>query len=454
MAKVQRLDSQGLTVGRYGWRLIPRMPFKLKSLLLLPEHQRIATLNSLSSTQCKKLLYDWEFWARANQLPPEGDWLIWFLLAGRGFGKTRTGAEHTRRQVETGQAGRIALVANTPADVRDVMIEGESGLIAVSPPNKTPIYEPSKRRLTWPNGAMALAFSSYEPDQLRGPQFDFAWCDELASWKYPRETFDNLMFALRLGNHPRAVVTSTPKPIKLVKELIEQNTTAVTRGSSYENRANLAEAFFSTIIARYEGTRTGQQEIYAEIMEEAEGALWSRDLIELSRTQTPPEFIRVVVAIDPAVTSTEQSDETGIIVAAIDSDRQGYVLKDVSGRYSPDGWAKKALEVFDEFQADRIIAESNNGGEMVSFTLRTVRKSAPITLVHASKGKAARAEPVAALYEQGKIHHVGAFSELEDQLCTWEPNSGDKSPDRLDALVWAFTELIIEAKRRPNVVIV
>mgnify|MGYP005813666031 CR=1 FL=1 len=413
---------------------------------------RTEAIQQLEPSQAEALRYCWPFWARANQLPPDGDWLTWLLLAGRGFGKSRTGAEETRRGVASGEYKRIALIATTPADVRDVMIEGESGILAVTPEAERPSYEPSKRRLTWPNGAMALAFSSYEPDQLRGPQFDFAWGDELAAWKYAHETWDNLMFALRLGDHPRVVVTTTPKPIEIVQRLLELPTTATTRGSTYDNIANLAPSFISTIRDRYEGTRTGRQEIYAELMAESEGALWTRTMIETTRVAEAPEMQRIVVAIDPAVTSTEQSDETGIVVAGVGrEDGHGYVLSDASGRYSPTGWAERAIELFHKFSADRIVAESNNGGDMVALTLRTVDRSVPIKLVHASRGKAARAEPVVSLYEQGRIHHVPAFPSLEDQLCTWEPHSGDKSPDRLDALVWALTELIVDSKGRPNV---
>lgn len=406
----------------------------------------------MSPEEARDLLFDWRSWAREKQLPPLGDWLIWLLLMGRGSGKTRTGAEETRRGVAAGEYGRIALVGKTPADVRDVMVEGDSGLITIAPPESRPIYTPTKRRLEWPNGATALAFSSYEPDQLRGPQFDFAWCDELGAWKYPDETWDNLMFALRLGEHPRVVVTTTPKPIQLLRKLLAQPTTVATRGSSYENRANLAPAFFETIIARYEGTRTGRQEIYAELLDEAEGALWKRDWLDLTRIREAPDLQRIVVAIDPAVTSGDKSDETGIVGGGIDENRHGYLLADESGRYTPDGWARKAIELFHRLGADRIIGEVNNGGDMVEHTLRTVDATIPYKAVHASRGKQARAEPIAALYEQGKIHHVGAFSELEDQLVTWEPNSGERSPDRLDADVWLFTELALGSRFRLEVV--
>jgi predicted phage terminase large subunit-like protein len=369
---------------------------------------------------------------------------------GRGAGKTRSGAEWIRQRVLSGSSGRIALVAQTPADVRDVMVEGESGILTISPPWDMPVYEPSKRRLTWANGAFALAFSSYEPDRLRGPQFDTAWCDELASWKYGRETWDNLMFTLRLGRHPRVAVTTTPKPIKLVRDLMARTDCVVSRGSTYDNMANLPQQFFQTIMNQYEGTSLGRQEIYAEVMDEAEGALWSRDWLDLYRVSTAPDSLnRIIVAIDPAVTSHDQSDETGIVAVGLGENDNIYVLDDLSGRYTPDGWARAAIGLYDKLRADLIVGEVNNGGDMVEYTLRTVSSTIPYKAVHASRGKKARAEPVAALYEQGKVHHVGSFPDLEDQMCTWEPLSSDGSPDRMDALVWAASELVQTG--RPNV---
>jgi phage terminase large subunit-like protein len=369
---------------------------------------------------------------------------------GRGAGKTRSGAEWIRQRVEAGLSKRIALVAQTPADVRDVMVEGESGLLKISPSWNMPLYEPSKRRLTWPNGAFALAFSSYEPDRLRGPQFDTAWCDELASWHYSRETWDNLMFTMRLGEEPKVAVTTTPKPIRLLRDLIDRPDCVVTRGSTYDNIQNLPPQFFQAILNRYEGTSLGRQEIYADILEEAEGALWDRDWLDRFRVRHIPEGLqRIVIAIDPAVTSHEQSDETGIIAVGLGEHENIYVLEDWSGRYSPNGWASAAISLYDKLDADLIVGEVNNGGDMVEYTLRTVDSAIPYKAVHASRGKQARAEPVAALYEQGKGHHVGTFGELEDQLCTWEPLSSDKSPDRMDALVWAVSELVQAG--RPNI---
>ncbi|MDR9392599.1 MAG: terminase family protein, partial [Trueperaceae bacterium] len=377
--------------------------------------------------------------ARPNQLPPEGSWTTWLLLAGRGFGKTRTGAEFVRSEIENNRAHRVALIAPTAADTRDVMIEGESGLLNVCPPWNRPKYEPSKRRLTWPNGAIATMYSADEPERLRGPQHDLLWADELAAWRYP-QAWDMAMLGLRLGT-PRAVVTTTPKPTKLIQALTKSDTVAITRGSTFDNRANLAPAFFEQIIQKYEGTRLGRQELYAEVLTDTPGALWTRDLIEAAHaTSDPPELVRVVVAIDPAVTSGEESDETGIIVAGIDHDKHLHVLEDGSMRGTPSEWATKAVRLFDQYAADRVVAETNNGGDLVEATLRTVRRNLPYRKVTATRGKRMRAEPIAALYEQHKAHHHGNLSTLEDQMVTFTPDTID-SPDRLDALVWAATEL-------------
>jgi predicted phage terminase large subunit-like protein len=323
------------------------------------------------------------------------------------------------------------------------MIEGESGILRISPPWFRPEYEPSKRRLTWPNGATATTYSAEEPDQLRGPNVDGAWCDELAAWKYAQEAWDMLMFTLRAGSDPRAVVTTTPRPTKIVRDLVAASTSHVTRGRTYDNAANLAPAFMKQITAKYAGTRLGRQELDAEILDDNPGALWKRDQIEASRTTKPPDaFSRVVVAIDPAVTHSEDSDETGVIVGALGKDGHGYILEDASLKASPDGWARAAVTGYHKYHADRIVAETNNGGEMVEHTLRTIESTIPYRAVHASRGKLTRAEPVAALYEQSRVHHVGAFPALEDQMCQWTP--GDSSPDRMDALVWLLTDLMID----------
>jgi predicted phage terminase large subunit-like protein len=405
---------------------------------------------SLSDRELEVLEYEWLEWARDNQKPPPGDWRTWLLLAGRGFGKTRTGAETVRLAVTEFGFRRIALVAPTSADARDVMVEGESGILATSPPWDMPLYRPTKRRLIWPNGAIATTFSADEPERLRGPQHDLAWCDELASWRYP-EAWDMLMFGLRLGRDPRVIVTTTPKPTKIIRELVGDSTTVITRGSTYDNRSNLAPAFLHQIIKKYEGTRLGRQEINAEILDDVPGALWNRTLLEELRWpvyQSVPDLVRIVVAIDPAATSGEDADETGIIVAGKDEDGCGYVLEDLSGHYAPAEWARTAITLYRKHKADRVVAEVNNGGEMVEATLRIVDPNVSFTPVHASRGKVIRAEPVAALYEQHRVRHVGTFPTLEDQMCGFTTDldriAAGLSPDRVDALVWAFTDLLVE----------
>lgn len=393
---------------------------------------------ALTPDERAALLYTWRAMARPSQIAPPGDWLTWLVLAGRGFGKSRTGAEWLREQVDAGLTARAALVGRTAADVRDVMVEGDSGILAVFPPGQRPRYEPSKRRLTFHTGAIATTYTADEPDLLRGPQHDTAWVDEVATFRYP-ETWDNLQLGLRMGPRPRQVVTTTPRPVRIMRDLLKAPTTVVTRGTSYENRANLAPAFFAQIVARYEGTRLARQEILGQLLDDVPGALWRRDMIQ--RAILPlPDMRRVVVAIDPAVTSGEEADETGIIVAGKTVTGSYCVLADHSGRFTPDGWARRAIHAFQEFRADRIIGEVNNGGEMVEFTLRTVSPQVPYRAVHATRGKLIRAEPIAALYEQGRVFHVGDFPDLEDQLCNWTQDSGE-SPDRLDALVWAMSEL-------------
>jgi phage terminase large subunit-like protein len=373
---------------------------------------------------------------------------------------TRTGAEWVRRLVESGRAGRVALVAATAADARDVVVEGASGLVSICPPWNRPLYEPSKRRLTWPNGAIASLYSADEPDRLRGPQHDAAWTDELAAWRYP-EAWDQLMFGLRLGTDPRVIVTTTPRPTPLVRQLISLPTTVVTRGTTYENRSHLAGAFYDSIVRQYEGTRMGQQELLAELLDDNPGALFRRDDIEKARVREAPPLVRMVVAIDPAVSTGESSNETGIVVAGLGSDGHGYVLADVSGRLTPYEWAQRAVDSYHAHRADRIVAEKNQGGALVESNLRTVDPRIPYKGVTATRGKKTRAEPAAALYEQGRVHHVGCFPKLEDQMCAWDPSaevarsrresvmaaaSRSTSPDRMDALVWALTELLIEAQ--------
>ncbi len=389
--------------------------------------------------------------ARPSQLPPEGDWRTWLIMAGRGFGKTRTAAEWVRREVQAGRMKRVALVGSTASDVRDVMVQGESGLLEVCRRAGFGVtYNPSLRKLTFANGAVAFTYSADEPGRLRGPQHDGAWSDEIATWRYA-DSFDQLQFGLRLGANPRQIATTTPRPIKLVRELIANPSTAVTRGSTYDNRANQAPAFFEQIITKYEGTTLGRQELMGELIEDVEGAHWTRALIDNHRAKYGhvPEMKTIAVAVDPATTHGEDSDETGLAVAGLGTDGDCYVFH-ISGHIlSPHSWATKAIGLYEPFFANEIVAESNQGGEMVRGTILNAAKDLPlnprIRLIHASKGKKVRAEPVVALYEQGKVHHIGSFPEAEDQMCVF-PVSDDLD-DQVDALVHAITA-VAPAQRR------
>lgn len=335
----------------------------------------------------------------------------------------------------------MALVGRTAADVRDVMVEGPSGILSVCPPWARPKYFPSKRRLVWPSGAIATTYTADKPDQLRGPQHDAAWGDEVAAWRYD-DAYDQLMFGLRQGNNPQAVFTTTPRPTKLVKALLSGPDTIVVTGSTYDNAANLAPQFIDRIIQRYEGTRLGRQEIYAAILDDNPGALWNRALLEKHRVRKMPELTRIVVAIDPSASSKDGAAEAGIVVAGLGTDEHAYVISDDSLRGTPAEWAGAGVTAYHTWKADRVVAEVNNGGEMVEHTLRTVDATVSYRAVRASRGKQPRAEPISALYEQGKVHHVGMFAELEDQMCEWVP--GETSPDRMDALVWGLTELMLD----------
>lgn len=411
--------------------------------------QRAATLARLSDSEALALAHDWPAWARPEQLAPPGDWFVWLILAGRGWGKTRTGAEFVRDRVERGVARRIALVARTAADTRDVMLEGESGLLNVFPPHQRPLYEPSKRRVTFHTGAVATLYSADEPNLLRGPQHDTAWADELASWSYP-EAWDHLVFGLRLGL-PRAVVTTTPRPTELIRALTKRPSTRITRGSTYDNARNLARSFLDEVRAKYEGTRLGRQELYAELLDDTPGALWTRAMLERAFSRTrPPALRRVVVAVDPSVAGDGGGDECGIVAAGLTHESEPWVLRDGSGHMSPEAWARRACDLAAELEADCLVAEANNGGALVESVIRSAwadpKKLPPrIKLVHAKRGKALRAEPVAALYEQARVRHVAGLHALEDELCTWSSGEGAPSPNRLDALVYALTELCLSA---------
>lgn len=423
-------------------------------LASLSDEEREEFMSGLAPEVLAKLKYDWNFWARPNQVEPTGDWTTWLILAGRGFGKTRTGAEWVRANVcgdtplSPGRCKHIALVAETAPDARDVMVEGPAGLLACHSKDFRPTYFPSKRSIEWPNGAQAILFNAVEPDQLRGPQFDLAWCDELAKWRYAQATWDQLQFGLRLGPHPRQIVTTTPRPIPVVRRLINDENCVVTRGRTYDNAANLAAPFLRQIEERYGGTRLGRQELEGEVLDDIPGALWNREIIDQARRPDAPELDRIVIAVDPAATSGEEADETGIVAVGIATDAdgytRGYVLADRSLRGTPEEWAKAAIGLYREYDADRIVAEKNQGGEMVEAVLRTVDRTAPITLVSATRGKVVRAEPISALYEQGRVHHVGRLDKLEDQMCMFSRDvdrSSGNSPDRVDALVWGLTAL-------------
>jgi phage terminase large subunit-like protein len=407
-----------------------------------------AAIGNLSAAEAEGLRCDWDWWARDNQRAPAGAWANWLILAGRGFGKTRTGAEMVRYW--TKDFPLVNLIGATAADARDIMIEGESGILALCGRHERPLYVPSKRRLEWPNGARSLIFTADEPERLRGKQHMKLWADELASWRRP-EAFEQAMLGLRLGALPQVVITTTPKPVKLIRELIANPETVVTRGSTYDNRAHLAPGYFAQIIKRYEGTRIGRQELNAELLEEIEGALWSLAMIEDARVLEAPDLTRIVVAIDPATTSGEDSDETGIVVAGRGVDGHAYVLRDLSCRLSANGWGNRAINAYRELRADRIIAEVNNGGDLVGDIIRGIDRDISYRAVHAARGKVVRAEPISALYEQKKVHHVGLFADLETQMCSFVPDHLDGSPDRVDALVWALTDLMVDREPEPNI---
>ena len=410
------------------------------SLALQPESTRAAILDDYNDDEIQALLYDWSFWARPSQQSPPGDWFCWLLLAGRGFGKTRAITEWARAKAEALPGAHLAIVGETKADVRDILVEkGESSILEISPPWFMPEYEPSKRRLTWPNGAYATLYSGDEPDQLRGPQHDAAIVDELAKYKYPQETWDNLEFGLRSGKHPQVAVATTPRPIPIIKALLNDPDVVASRGSSYENIHNLAPTFIKRVIRRYEGTRLGRQELHAELLEDDPRALWKRDRIEELRVTQAPDLVRVVVGVDPPGGSTE----CGIVCGGIGANGDAYILEDRSLQASPNTWGREVVTCYHGNKAGRVLGEANFGGDMVETILRTIDGSISYQAVHASRGKAVRAEPCAGLYEQGRVHHVGQLPGLEDEMCTWVPGVTKESPNRIDALVWVLTELIL-----------
>lgn len=412
----------------------------------LPPAQQESELAKLSNEAQAALLHDWRFWGRPDQFPPDGDWLTWLILAGRGWGKTRTGAELVKEWAEA-EPCRIALVGLTAADARDVMVEGESGILAVHPEGTKPLYEPSKRRLTWPNGTIATCYNASEPDQLRGPQHHKAWVDEPAKFPSAQELWDQLIFGLRLGHKPQIVATTTPRPIPFIRRLMQDASTRITRGKTMDNRQNLAAGAVDAMIERYQGTRLGRQELDGEIVDDVVGALWTRAMLDATRVSLAPEMSRVVVAIDPSGTNgNDEGDDVGIVVAGRGIDGRAYVLADNTCKLSPDGWARMAITAYHRFAADRIVAERNFGGAMVEAVIRSADRSVPYKEVVASRGKAARAEPISALYEQGRVSHVGAgLADLEDEmvLMTAAGFAGEGSPNRTDALVWALSEVML-----------
>jgi phage terminase large subunit-like protein len=424
-------------------------------LAMLPEAERTALIKQLSTEARARLRYQWDFHGRPAQHPPPGNWLTWLILAGRGFGKTRTGAEWVRRQVcgatpfAPGRYRNIAVIAETAKDARDVMIEGPSGILACHPLDFRPDYEPSKSRITWKNGAVATVYNATEPDQLRGPEHDLAWGDELCKWAYARETYDQMMFGLRQGNPPRCLITTTPRPIPLLKEIVADEATEITKGVTLDNADNLAPSFIRQIQRKYEGTRLGRQELNAEILDDIPGALWTRPILDDCRIKPEkmPEMSRVVVGVDPSGTSGEDDDgaDIGIIVAGRGIDGRGYVIADFTCKLSPDGWARRAITAYHRHEADRIVAETNYGGAMVKAVIKSADASVPYKEVKASRGKVARAEPIAAMFEQGRIHLVGGFPELEDEMVLMTPNGyvGELSPNRVDAMVWALSEVML-----------
>ncbi|CAJ0851856.1 hypothetical protein AMST5_00480 [freshwater sediment metagenome] len=417
-------------------------------------------LDDFSARELARLLNDWEFIARRDQWPPDLaanglPWRVWLILGGRGAGKTRAGAEWVkglalrREQFCLRPIGRIALIGETAADVRDVMIEGVSGLLAVHGKRDRPRWESSRRRIVWDSGAVAQAFSAEDPESLRGPQFDAAWCDELAKWRYARETWDMLQFGLRLGDWPRQLVTTTPRPTPLLKELIAHPATALTRALTRENAANLAPSFLETMISQYAGTRLGRQELDGELVEERKDALWTREMIESLRVKEAPSLSRIVVAVDPPASSGKRADNCGIVAAGVDASGFVYVLEDATiSAARPAQWARAAIALYHSLSADALVAEVNQGGEMVRAVLNEADPAAPVTMARATRGKYLRAAPVAQLYEQGRVKHVGALPDLEDEMCDFglDGLSSGRSPDRLDALVWAITALALSPK--------
>jgi len=434
------LTLEQLPPEKYSWKQV---------LATLPEKTQREFLSSFSDSELNPFQQDYFLGARREQFAPLDDfWFLWIIMTGRGWGKTFTGANWITDGHLEGTLQNSCIVAATSADLRRFCIEGPSGILSVAPPHFMPEYKPALNKLIWPNGTFTHLHTSEKPERLRGPNYDGAWCDELSYWRYLDDAWDNLMFTLRFGAHPRCVITMTPRPIKLVRELIQRADARITRGSLYENANNLSTQFVERVEERYGGTRLGRQEISGELLEDIEGALWSHDLIDKTRAKEHGLLTRVGIGVDPSTTSGEKADETGIIAAGRNKKKNGFVLGDHSMRGTPDEWAAKVVWAYYEHDADFVVAEKNQGGEMVASVIHHKDSTIPVKLVHASKGKIARAEPVSAIYEQGKVSHIGSFPILEDQMCFYIPGEVSESPDRMDALVYVLTELIIKAQKR------
>lgn len=399
----------------------------------------------------------WGAHARASQRPPDWDWDVWMALAGRGWGKTRTGAEWAITKARTEERG--ALIGPTAADTRDILVTGESGILACAPATFRPVYEPSKRRLTYPNGSIQMCYSADEPDRLRGPQHHYGWFDEMAAWRYLQGAWDMAQLGMRLGGHPQIFVTTTPRPLPLIKLLLKDERTAVSRGSTYDNLHNLAPTFRRAVVAKYEGTELGRQELNAEVLAELEGALLAQRHIDGARVDVAPELTEIVIGMDPA--GTGNGDETGLVVVGRGPEKQNYVLHDGSERLSVQGAASRAWQLYDQYSASLVVVEDNGGKDWIEAVMRMAWKerygteAGPPRLrrVNASQGKRLRAQPVAMRYEQGKVSHVGYLPQLEDQLTTWIPEEDPKSPDRLDAMVHGVQYLMTKYDRNQTIAV-
>lgn len=410
----------------------------------MPDEARENIIAALSDDDAVSASEDWFLQARREQMPPGWLWTFWLIMAGRGFGKTWGGAHWLINEITEGNGTHSGIIAATAEDLRRYCIEGPSGIMSLAPSWFYPEYQPSKTQIVWPDGSVTLLFTSEKPERLRGPNLDKVWCDELASWKKLDETWNMLQFCLRRGENPQALITTTPRPKKVIRELVSRkdSNVAITVGPMHDNAANLSPDFIKTVEAQFKGTKLERQEIYGDLLDEFEGALWNYTLLDQTRVKEAPHFLRKGVGVDPAISSAEGADLTGIISGGLSINKEGFVTGDYSLRASPETWARKAVGVYHQTSADFLVAEKNQGGEMVEATIKAVDESVNVILVHASKGKITRAEPIAAYYEQSRCHHVGTFPDLEDEMCMFLPGELKKSPDRTDALVWLMSQLM------------